>query len=69
MKSEQVCPGVIGRKMYAESTLRTMKKEELIKLLMLAELNYRSLAEVYCNTVEKNYELYKSLKEKEGERK
>ena len=68
MKSEKVCPGVIGRKMYAESTLYAMKKEDLIELLMIAEHNYRSLAEAYCNTVDKNIELYESL-QKRGERK
>lgn len=68
MKSEKICPGVIGRKMYAESTLHAMKKEDLIELLMIAEHNYRSLAEAYCNTVDKNIELYESL-QKRGERK
>lgn len=67
MKSEIICPGVIGRKMYAKSTLLSMKKEELIELLMLAELNYRSVAEAYCNTIDKNYELYESLRKKEKE--
>ena len=67
MKSETICPGVIGRPMYARTTLHSMKKEELIELLMLAELNYRSLAEVYCRTVDKNYELYESLRKKEKE--
>lgn len=69
MDSKHMCPGVIGRPMYAKSTLRTMKKEELIELLMIAERNYRSLAEAYCNTVDKNIELYNSIKEREGERK
>ena len=68
MKSEKVCPGVIGRPMYAKPTLQSMKKEELIELLMIAERNYRSLAEAYCNTVDKNIELYNCIKER-GERK
>ena len=32
MKSENICPGVIGRPMYAKTTLQSMKKKELIEL-------------------------------------
>lgn len=40
--------GVIGKPLPADSTLRNMKKQELIELLHIAEHNHRVLAEVYA---------------------
>lgn len=39
--------GCLGRKMYSDSTLKSFTKEELIKLLFLAEKNYQALSETY----------------------
>lgn len=40
---------VYGREPYAESTLKSMKKEELIELLCIAQHNYEALLENYGN--------------------
>lgn len=39
--------GVLGKPFPAESTLRAMKKSELIELLHLADHNYKSLNFAY----------------------
>ena len=43
--------GCLGRKMYSDSTLKSFTKEELIKLLFLAEENYQTLSETYETSV------------------
>ena len=44
--------GCLGRKMYSDSTLKGMAKEELIDLLHLADYNYRNLEDTYEQSVE-----------------
>lgn len=39
--------GVIGRPMYSDKTLHSMSKEELIRLLHLADSNHDELARAY----------------------
>lgn len=51
--------GVIGKKLPADSTLRNMKKEELIQLLRLAQHNYEALLSTYNNAVSVNMEKLK----------
>lgn len=46
--------GVIGKKLPSDSTLKNMKKEELIKLLHVAQHNYETLMEFYNNAVKAN---------------
>lgn len=46
--------GVIGRKMYSDKTLNNMRKEDLIKLLHIAEHNYETLNWLYGNAVKYN---------------
>ena len=43
--------GCLGKKMYSDSTLKSFTKEELIKLLFLAEENYQTLSETYETSV------------------
>ena len=43
--------GVIGQKLPSDSTLRSMKKSELIHFLHVAEHNYDALAEKYGRVV------------------
>ena len=51
--------GVIGKDLPADSTLNNMKKEELIKLLHLAQYNYETLLWFYNNAVNLNMEKLK----------
>lgn len=44
--------GVLGKPLPAASTLRAMKKAELIELLHLAERNYETLKFAYGNAVD-----------------
>ncbi len=44
--------GVLGKPLPAASTLRAMKKSELIELLHLAEHNYETLKFTYGNAVD-----------------
>lgn len=46
--------GVIGKKLPSDSTLKNMRKAELIELLHIAEHNYKVLSEVYQNAVDTN---------------
>lgn len=43
--------GCLGRKMYSDSTLKGMAKDELIDLLHLADYNYRNLEDTYEHSV------------------
>lgn len=43
--------GCLGRKMYSDSTLKGMTKDELIDLLHLADYNYRNLEDTYEHSV------------------
>ena len=43
--------GVIGQKLPSDSTLRSMKKSELIHFLHVAEHNYNALVERYGRVV------------------
>lgn len=43
--------GCLGRKMYSDSTLKGMAKDELIDLLHLADYNYRNLENTYEHSV------------------
>lgn len=43
--------GCLGRKMYSDSTLKGMAKNELIDLLHLADYNYRNLEDTYEHSV------------------
>lgn len=51
----------IGSDMYSDATLKSMKKEELIELLHIAQANYEILLERYCN-VEKLVKKVKRIK-------
>lgn len=44
--------GVIGKPLPADSTLRAMKKSELIKLLRIADHNYKTLNFAYRNAID-----------------
>lgn len=44
--------GVIGKKLPADSTLNNMTKTELVKLLHIAEHNYKVLSEFYSIAVD-----------------
>ena len=44
--------GVLGKPFPAASTLRTMKKSELIELLHIADHNYKSLNIAYSNAID-----------------
>lgn len=46
--------GVIGKKLPSDSTLKNMRKEELINLLRLAQHNYGNLMWFYNNVVNAN---------------
>lgn len=47
--------GCLGRKMYSDSTLKGMAKDELIDLLHLADYNYRNLEDTYeCSVSNSN---------------
>lgn len=46
--------GVAGKKLPSDNTLNNMKKEELIKLLHLAQYNYETLMQFYNNAVNVN---------------
>lgn len=46
--------GVIGKKLPSDSTLKNMRKEELINLLRLAQHNYGNLVWFYNNAVNAN---------------
>lgn len=39
----------IGSDMYSDATLKSMKKEELIELLHIAQVNYEVLLEAFSN--------------------
>lgn len=43
--------GCLGRKMYSDSTLKSMTKDELIEFLHVAETNYQNLEETYERSV------------------
>lgn len=45
------CIGVLGRKMYSDSTLKSCTKDELIEFLHVAECNYRNLEDTYERSV------------------
>ena len=58
--------GVIGKdRLPSDSTLKNMKKEDLIKLLHIAQHNYETLMSFYSNAVKYNERLLKQL---EGEK-
>lgn len=44
--------GATGKPLPADSTLRAMKKTELIKLLHTADHNYKTLKSAYGNAVD-----------------
>ena len=44
--------GCLGRKMYSDSTLKGMAKDELIDLLHRADYNYHNLEDTYEHSVE-----------------
>lgn len=46
--------GVIGKPLSADSTLRNMKKQELIELLHIAEHNHSVLADAYACATDDN---------------
>lgn len=44
--------GVTGKSLLADSTLEAMKKTELIKLLHIADHNYKTMKSAYGNAVD-----------------
>ena len=46
--------GVIGKPLTADSTLKNMKKQQLIELLHIAEHNHSVLADAYASAIDDN---------------
>lgn len=46
--------GVIGKALPADSTLKNMKKQQLIELLHIAEHNHSVLADAYACAIDDN---------------
>ena len=55
--------GCLGRKMYSDSTLKSMTKDELIDLLHLADYNYCNLEDTYERSVENAKKMIDKIKE------
>lgn len=56
--------GCLGRKMYSDSTLKGMAKDELIDLLHLADYNYRNLEDTYERSVTNSQKLFSEYENK-----
>ena len=56
--------GCLGRKMYSDSTLKGMAKDELIDLLHLADYNYRNLEDTYEMSVTNSQKLFSEYENK-----
>lgn len=53
--------GCLGRKMYSDSTLKSLTKEELIDLLHLADCNYKNLEDTYERSVSNAMKMFNAL--------
>lgn len=58
--------GCLGRKMYADSTLKSFTKDELIELLHLADYNYCNLEETYETSVANAKKMFEKMKSSNG---
>lgn len=54
LEEKETYNGVLGKAMPADSTLKNIKKEELIEMLHIAQNNYNVLRVTYQNAVDDN---------------
>lgn len=59
--------GIIGKKLPADTTLKNMKKSELIELLHTAQHNYDTLMWFYTNATNVNMDKWKEQKSHDKE--